>query len=74
MGQFILCPIIRGRCSFVCLREGMAGRETVSVGTDPQVGPLAFGHWLCTRNLRPAPTAREKKSGQVKPDCLGANL
>ena len=52
----------------------MAGRETVSVGTDPQVGPLAFGHWLCTRNLRPAPTAREKKSGQVKPDCLGANL
>lgn len=51
----------------------MAGRETVSVGTDHQVGPLAFGHWLCTGNLRPAPKAREK-SVQVKLDCLGANL
>lgn len=51
----------------------MVGRETVSVSTDHQVGPLAFDHWLCTGNLWPAPTARQK-SVHVKPDCLGANL
>lgn len=37
----------------------MVGRET-SVSTDHWVGPLAFDHWLCTGNLWPAPTARQK--------------
>lgn len=53
---------MRQRCSVVGLREDMVGRGIASEGTDHQVAAHAFPHWLCTRNLRPAPIEERKVS------------